>query len=193
MVNRPKIAGTNAESMVCDYLREQGWPYAKRLSLSGSKDVGDIDLHPALVLEVKATQGVPKIGPWMDETDAEQMRAGATYGILIIKYPGVGSKRVGEFLTVMRRLHAELLIAQARAVDDVLTFGYGIKQTPIPLLKNMDRQFGHPLMSAVIHQARGLDKIMDYHFMWLEDRVTLLRRAGYIEKRTMNGHEHADE
>jgi len=47
MVNKPKMAGTSAESMVREYCKDRGWPYAKRLSLSGAKDVGDIDLHPS--------------------------------------------------------------------------------------------------------------------------------------------------
>jgi len=204
MVNRPKIAGTSAESLVCLYLRNRGWPYTKRLSLSGSKDVGDIDLHPALVLEVKATTGTPKIGPWMNETDIEQINAQAQYGILIIKYAGVGAKNTGKFLTVMRYGAAQHLIAKSGIKHQKYYMDYfGIKQEPVKHLRRLDRESlavtcADPslslAMSMVVHKMRGAETgRQDYHFMWLEDRVTLLEMAGYTEKRTMNGYDNADQ
>lgn len=186
MVNRPKISGTNAESLVREYCKENGWPYAKRLSLSGAKDVGDIDLHPKLTIEVKATQGALKIGPWMNEVDAEQLHAGADYGILVVKYPGVGGKRVGRFLTCMRYGQAAVLIEAAKLPRTrYFSERHGIKQEPVKLLRELDWTGQGPSYeySMIIHQARGKTPDQDYHFMWLQDRLELLKLAGYGETR----------
>jgi hypothetical protein len=187
MVNRPKSNGTAAESMVVEYLRDNGWPYAKRLSLSGAKDIGDIDLHPNLVLEVKATQGRLKVGPWMDETDAETLRAQADYGLLVMKYAGVASRNVGKFLTCMRWHEAKALFSQANFPPERLwQTEYGVIQRPVEYLKSADRLATKCSgeMSAVVHQARGQEPFDYYHFMWLEDRIRLFKDAGYGEIRT---------
>lgn len=189
MVNKPKIAGTIAESLVRQYCQDRGWPFAKRLSLSGAKDVGDLDLHPRLAIEVKATQGAMKIGPWMNETDQEQINADADYGILVIKYRGVGDKRVGKFLTCMRLSGAMHLIDRAKLPRDrYYSERHGVKQEPVRLLTEFDQtgQGSSHEMSMVIHRMRGESLGQnDYHFMWLEDRLTLLQMAGYGETRNL--------
>jgi len=187
MVNKPKMAGTSAESMVREYCKDRGWPYAKRLSLSGAKDVGDIDLHPRIAIEVKATQGRMLIGPWMNEVDLEKVNADADYGILVIKYRGVGERNIGKFLTCMRWEGAHHLFVRSK-IDQVrvLEMKHGVKQDPVNLLHATDSLGikGPGDMSVVIHKMRGAVLAeQHYHFMWLEDRLTLLQMAGYGEVR----------
>jgi hypothetical protein len=173
--------------MVREYCKDQGWPYAKRLSLSGANDVGDIDLHPRIAIEVKATQGRMLIGPWMNEVDLEKVNADADYGILVIKYKGVGARNVGKFLTCMRWGRAEHLTSKSGLPNERMwEVRYGVTQHPIELLKDMDvlgREVGQ--MSMVVHRQRSTPLLpgYDYHFMWLEDRLTLLQMAGYGEVR----------
>lgn len=85
MVNKSKIKGTAAESAVRDFLREHGYPYCERLSLSGSKDRGDLTgIDPRVVVEVKAAKELD-LGPWMRETEQERLNAGAEIGLLVVK------------------------------------------------------------------------------------------------------------
>lgn len=107
MVNRPKIKGTAAETAVVNYLREHGWPYAERRSLSGAVDKGDVTGTPGLAWEVKAAgvdnSGSPtlKLGPWLTETGIERINANADFGILVIKPFGMGIKNVGGWYAAM--------------------------------------------------------------------------------------------
>jgi len=130
-----------------------------------------------------------KIGPWMNEVDQERIHADADYGILVIKYKGVGERNVGKFLTCMRWDEADHLTRLSRLPSDRFwELRYGVKQAPVQLLKANDvmgREVGQ--MSMVVHKQRGTtSSSQDYHFMWLEDRLTLLQMAGYGEVRHLN-------
>jgi hypothetical protein len=115
MVNRSKQKGTSTETLVVNYLRENGWPYAERRALSGSLDKGDVSGCPGLAIEVKYGNGTLKLGPWLTETGIERLNAKADHGILVVKPFGMGEKSVGSFYAVMVSADFDILIAQAAA------------------------------------------------------------------------------
>ena len=97
MTNRPKQRGTAAETAVLRHVREQGFPWAHRLALTGNADQGDISLLPGnlVILEVKAhasaatgQPGDAQLADWMRQTSTERVNAGADYGLLVVKRKG---------------------------------------------------------------------------------------------------------
>jgi hypothetical protein len=114
MVNKSKQKGTSTETLVVNYLREQGWPFCERRALSGNLDKGDIAGMPGIAVEVKYGNTL-KIGPWLTETGIERLNAGADHGILVVKPFGVGEKNVGSFYAVMVAHDFEALVTKAAA------------------------------------------------------------------------------
>lgn len=92
--------GTSAESAVVAYLQANGWTYAERRALMGSKDKGDVTGVPGLCVEVKSAARIC-IPEWMRETEAERVNAGADYGFLVVKPRGVGDTRVGKWAALL--------------------------------------------------------------------------------------------
>lgn len=97
MSNRPKQRGTAAETAVTRWLRDNGFPWADRLTLTGINDRGDICLLPglAVIAEVKnhatAATGQPapaQLTGWMAETEKERDNAKADHAALIVKRKG---------------------------------------------------------------------------------------------------------
>lgn len=97
MTNRPKQKGTAAETATLRWLRDNGFPWTERLTLSGINDRGDLSLLPgaAVIAELKdhadAGTGQPppkKITDWMTETETERCNAGADHAALIVKRKG---------------------------------------------------------------------------------------------------------
>jgi hypothetical protein len=93
MVNRAGDKGRLAENGLVDYLQANGFPYAERRRLTGSKDKGDVSGTPGLCWEAKYAGAAPKWWEWIKETQLEQTNALADYGILVIKPTGVGVTR----------------------------------------------------------------------------------------------------
>jgi len=117
MVNKSKQKGTSTETLVVNYLRENGWRHAERRALSGSLDKGDIAGVPGIAIEVKYGNGTLKIGPWLTETGIERLNARADHGILVVKPFGMGEKNVGSFYAVMVAADFEALVAKAAAAS----------------------------------------------------------------------------
>lgn len=95
MVNKSKNIGTAAESAVVKVCKASGWPDAHRNSLHGSVDVGDIWIHPHVVIEVKGGQAANtasdgQLDAWMEETRRERDAHRADIGILVTTRKGVG-------------------------------------------------------------------------------------------------------
>lgn len=97
MTNRPKQRGTAAETAALRWLREHGFPWTERLTLSGINDRGDLSLLPgcAVIAEIKnhasATAGQPghaQLVKWMAETETERDNAHAEHAALIVKRKG---------------------------------------------------------------------------------------------------------
>lgn len=97
MTNRPKQRGTAAETAVLRHVRENGYPWAHRLALTGNADQGDISLLPGnlVILEVKnhatgstGQPGAAQLADWMRQTEAERDNAGADHAALVVKRKG---------------------------------------------------------------------------------------------------------
>jgi hypothetical protein len=89
MVNRSKARGTQFESSIVKYLKDNGWPHADRLTLSGSQDRGDVRLGDGIdvVIEAKAhrTYSIPE---WLREAEKERENASADLGVVWMKLNG---------------------------------------------------------------------------------------------------------
>jgi hypothetical protein len=183
MVNKPKIAGTNAEGWVRNYAQETYWPTARRLALAGKNDIGDIDLHPKIMVEVKASTRALLIGPWMRETDVQQYRKQADYGLLVIKTKGYGLQNAGRFLTVMRAGLAYKLLHDTNtiaATEHVLRPSYKLDPLhQLAVLEDQQNEVGN-MYNMVTYRVRAeQDPDMFYSFMRLGPRLDLLNLAGY--------------
>lgn len=116
MVNRSKNLGTSAESAVVKYLRANGWPHAKRLTLSGRYDLGDVTLGDdwPVTIEVKAGHSAEsasdaQVEKWLEETDLERRNGGNVYGALILKRKGISTANAGSWWVVMEALRYDSL------------------------------------------------------------------------------------
>jgi hypothetical protein len=89
MVNRNKAKGTTWESAIVAYLKSRWWPFADRLTLSGSQDRGDIRLGDGIkvVIEAKNEKSITLAG-YIKEVEAEVKNAGADIGAAWIKRVG---------------------------------------------------------------------------------------------------------
>lgn len=183
MVNKPKIAGTNAEGWVTDYARETYWPTARRLPPAGKYDIGDIELHPKLMVEVKAATRALHIGPWMRETDVQQYRKQADYGLLVIKTKGYGQRNAGRFLTVMRAGLAYKLLYDTdtiAATQHVLRPGHKLDPLhQLAVLEDEQNKVGNMYNMVTFRVRAEEDPDRFYSFMRLGPRLDLLNLAGY--------------
>ena len=89
-MSRNKQKGTSFETLVADFLTDNGFPYAERRALAGINDKGDITGTPGLVWECKNHKTMNLAG-WLDETMIETANAKADYGILVAKRKGRGN------------------------------------------------------------------------------------------------------
>jgi hypothetical protein len=96
MVNRPKIAGTNFETLMTNYFK-QTWPTAYRPAQTGKNDTGDINGMP-LPIECKnvKTLAIPQ---WLRECEREALNAQAIACPLVIKRRGITDPAKQLFVT----------------------------------------------------------------------------------------------
>lgn len=88
-MNKAKAKGTNFESLIKNYLLEEGFD-ADRQILSGAKDVGDIKVYGVdAVFELKNCVKLNLSG-WLEETETERKNAGRRFGFTIFKRKGKG-------------------------------------------------------------------------------------------------------
>lgn len=92
MSNPSKRIGTETESRVVNWLRQTGFPDARREVLHGSKDQGDIVIcaSPLVIAECKGGKAAEQasagqIVQWMTETETEAVNAGADLAALIVR------------------------------------------------------------------------------------------------------------
>ena len=92
-----KAKGTAAETAVLRHVRDNGFPWAHRLALTGNADQGDISLLPGnlAILEVKShatgatgQPGAAQLADWMRQTATERDNAGADHAALVVKRKG---------------------------------------------------------------------------------------------------------
>lgn len=100
-MSRSKQTGTSFESALVKYARDNGFPGADRLPLSGALDRGDVGLAPGVIAECKAGSAAEhasdgQIAKWLEETERERVNANAAIGLLVTKRKGVGASRMTE-------------------------------------------------------------------------------------------------
>jgi hypothetical protein len=99
-VNPSKTKGTAQESALVMWFRGHGWPHAKRRTMKGARDEGDLDLGDGypITIESKAVKTWTPAG-WMKELEAEVENARAVTGAVIVKKRGTTD--CGEYYVVM--------------------------------------------------------------------------------------------
>lgn len=191
MVNKPKQIGTKAETAVKKYAQSHGFPDAKRQPLSGSNDIGDIELCPKVIVEVKADKSLdyPR---FMRETEAERVNAGAAVGVAVIKPPSVAEGRMGlwwmmmasgtydalEFLAGTRNFMASFLDAS----ETLSPIGQRRKFKPGETLSQQAGYLAQMPGTKLKPGARRVSRTgWDLRFVYLPDGLELLRWAGFGE------------
>lgn len=108
MTNRSKQRGTAAESAVVGFLR-RWWPYAERRALRGVNDLGDIAGVPGVVIEVKSCREW-RVSEWVRDTERKAAGCGCV-PVVVVKAPGKGDMRVGEWFAITTLAHFAALVA----------------------------------------------------------------------------------
>jgi hypothetical protein len=97
LTNKPKMIGTRAETLVVTVARRNGFHYARRNTLAGALDVGDIHLGDGTdtIIEVKGGKQCVNLQPakmakWIAETRAEAKNANARIAFLVTQRAGYG-------------------------------------------------------------------------------------------------------
>lgn len=98
-MSRQKQKGTRFESALVDWLRANGFPEARRDTLHGAKDVGDIGGVTwggwPVVIEAKDCKTQRHV-EWLAEAEAERKNANAVISIVVSHKKGCGEQRFGE-------------------------------------------------------------------------------------------------
>ena len=97
-MSKARAKGTKLETDVVAYMKANGWPHAERHAQHGSKDVGDINIGPGVVIECKATS---RFSPaeFITELEDEMVNADAGDGVVVVKRRGTTDP--GEFYALM--------------------------------------------------------------------------------------------
>lgn len=116
MSNPTKKLGTKHETDIKTWLRENGWPYADRLTQEGSADRGDLRLSEIIpfIIEAKTAFGKTDraaIGTWVKELEAEVRNYGASGGAVCHKKKGTTD--VGEFYAILPMKYLNALLTMA--------------------------------------------------------------------------------
>lgn len=92
-----RAKGTRAESAVVEFMKANGWPHAERHAQHGSRDIGDVNVGPAVVVEVKASSRM-SLAEWMAELGEEMDNADTDMGVCVVKRRGTTD--VGKYYAV---------------------------------------------------------------------------------------------
>ena len=95
-----RAIGTPVETAIKRYAAAHGFPFAERLPLAGSLDMGDVRLCQEVIVEAKGGKAAEnasalQLERWLDETEKERVNAGAEIGLLVTKRKGVSGARAG--------------------------------------------------------------------------------------------------
>ena len=103
-MNKGKKQGTFHETNCVNWFKANGWRYARRITMKGRRDEGDIRLADGVpvVIEAKNEKTITN-GTYIKELDAECVNAGYDQGVVIIKRRGTTD--VGQYyaLTTVER------------------------------------------------------------------------------------------
>lgn len=180
MVNKPRAKGTAAESMLVDYLKNHGWPWAERRALAGALDMGDVSGCPGLVWEVKATSRDFHMGAWVDEALLERANAKASHGILVIKPPYHGKGKIHQWLAVMAAWDFDALVERCPVPIRISDIGPYSQSKLVHDVRDFC-QSSDAMVPVLQRRSPGTkDSPQDwYRITHLEHMVNLLRSTGY--------------
>jgi Holliday junction resolvase len=85
-VNRPKDKGDRAERAVVDFLDHNGFD-ARRIVAGHHDDIGDIEVHPEVVLEVKNRHKI-ELSAWISYLQTQKAHKDSAFGFVGIKLKG---------------------------------------------------------------------------------------------------------
>lgn len=141
MTNKSGRLGTEAEVAVVKVFKDAGFR-AKRLTLHGSKDVGDIDIGlDTVCVEVKGGKAAEsasdgQIEKWLEETDTERVNAGATIGVLVVKRKGIGPANAGKWWAILFLDDLQWLLVNDGSQAPVVPVRLLLEDT-LPLLRRL--------------------------------------------------------
>ena len=78
-MNRSKQKGTQGETQIVNYLREQGFSACERRALNGSTDRGDVAGIHSTVIEAKKANKI-ELSAWLAELAVEMHNDNARFG-----------------------------------------------------------------------------------------------------------------
>ncbi|MBQ3339771.1 MAG: hypothetical protein IJG82_09330 [Atopobiaceae bacterium] len=112
-MSRQKDKGTRFETDLVEWLRENGFPDARREVLHGSKDAGDIGGVTwngwKVVIEAKDCKQLRPTA-WLEEAEEERKNAGAAIAFVVAHRKGCGEKRFGENYAYIDLTHLATLM-----------------------------------------------------------------------------------
>jgi len=120
MGNKHKSKGTSFETAIVGWLKEQGFPHARRTALAGAADSGDIHgvVQRTTLAEVAIqckNQKSFDFSGWLNATVEQAERLGPLgVPLLVVKRPGKGAKALGDSYAVMRLSDMVLLLQDAQ-------------------------------------------------------------------------------
>ena len=82
-----KQKGDRAERAIVEWLHSLGWTKAHRIRAGSPDDIGDIELHPDLVIEVK-DRGKVDLPAWLRNLAVQKANKDAAFGVVIVKKRG---------------------------------------------------------------------------------------------------------
>jgi Holliday junction resolvase len=86
MTSPEKQKGDRAERAVVEFLRSRGID-AHRIRAGSPDDVGDIEIHPDIVVEVK-DRGKLDLPAWLRNLAVQKANKDAAFGVVIVKKRG---------------------------------------------------------------------------------------------------------
>lgn len=99
MTNTNKRKGDLTERIARDYLRGVGFPGTERTRAGYTRDAGDLHLSPGVIAQVKNCR-VLRWNEWFEGLAVQVAEAHADVGFLVVKRPGMGLSKVGQWLAV---------------------------------------------------------------------------------------------
>lgn len=107
MANKSKQKGTSFETMIKEYLNNNGFPDAERTPLKGGADTGDINgvknrnSGRNAIFQCKNQKSF-QLSQWLDDTVEQAKNKGDAVPALIVKRPNKGVSSLGDTYAVLR-------------------------------------------------------------------------------------------
>jgi Holliday junction resolvase len=116
MANRAKQKGTSFETLIRQYLNDNGFPNAQRTVLKGGGDTGDINgiknSNRQIAVQCKNQKSF-SLSAWLNDTVEQADNLGGALPALVVKRPGKGEKALGDSYVVMRLSDLVSLLQEA--------------------------------------------------------------------------------